>query len=103
MTEDMNTFENRVRRFDPEFRPSKFHQWWNKPRRKKHIPLLKTFVVCVVLYGALTTAKVVMEQELGAQGFDVRVAELSKGSDSQKIAAALLFRDPVMAYVNADL
>ena len=55
----------------------------------------------VFTYIALTAGKVVMEQELGTQGYDARVAQMAQGADTSRIAARLMFRDPVMEYVSA--
>ena len=98
-TEDKSTFDKRVGRIDPDFNPSALRRWWTKPRRKKRVPLARTSMVIVFCYCAMTVTKVVMEQELGPQGYDAKVARLSAGGDTSKIAAKLLWRDPVMAYV----
>ena len=98
-TEDRSTFDKRVGRIDPDFKPSAVRRWWTKPRRKKRVPLARTSMVLVFCYCAMTVTKVVMENELGPQGFDAKVARLSAGNDASKIAARLLWRDPVMEYV----
>jgi hypothetical protein len=101
MAEDMKTFEARIARVDPDFKPSLLHKWRTRPKRTRRTPFVKTGMVLVFAYCTLTATKVVMERELGSAGFDAKVAQLAKGPDTAKFAAKLLWRDPVMAYVGA--
>ncbi|WGI22826.1 hypothetical protein [Amylibacter sp. IMCC11727] len=98
-TEDLKTFEQRVHRVDPEFKPTKRYKLKKALAGKLRMPWLKIAMIAVFCYGTLTVAKVVMENELGPDGFDQRVANLAEGDDTAKIAAKLLWRDPVMAFV----
>jgi hypothetical protein len=99
MTQNLTTFEERVKRVDPDFKPTVWRKWQIRPRGKYRVPLARTSMVLLFCYCTLTITKIVMESQLGPQGFDAKVAQLSAGSDASKIAARLLWRDPVMAYV----
>lgn len=103
MAEDKNTFEQRVKRVDPDFKPSAWRKWRTRPRRKYSVPMLRTVMVLLFCYCTLTATKVMMENELGPQGFDAKVAKLAEGDDTSKIASRLLWRDPVMAYVQENI
>ena len=83
--------------------PSALRRWWTKPKAKKRVPMARLSMVLVFFYCAMTVTKVVMEQELGPNGYDAKVARLAAGSDTSKIAAKLLWRDPVMAYVQTKI
>ncbi len=63
------------------------------------MPWVQIAVMVVFVYGTLTVVKVVMENELGVEGFNQKVARLAGGDDESKIVAKLLWRDPVMAFV----
>ncbi|MEM6617770.1 MAG: hypothetical protein AAF631_00525 [Pseudomonadota bacterium] len=99
VTEDLKTFEKRVRRIDPDHNPTTFRRWWRRERRPATVPLRRSAFVLVFAYLLLTGVKVVMVQDLGAAGFDTRVATLAAGNDAERIAARLLFRDPLMTYL----
>lgn len=101
ITEDKKTFEKRLARVDPDFKPTLWRKWRRGPRRKIHIPFVKTALCMALLYGTMTVTKVVMVQELGQQGYDAKVAKLASGSDTSRVAAKLLWRDPVMSYVQS--
>ncbi|MBR9862289.1 MAG: hypothetical protein GYB24_02500 [Rhodobacteraceae bacterium] len=102
MTEDLKTFQKRIARFDPDFNPTIWRKWQRRPRRKIHIPLARTALCMVLLYGTVTVTKVVMIKELGPQGYEAKVAQLASGSDGSRIAAKLLRRDPVINYVEGN-
>ncbi|GGA14414.1 hypothetical protein [Neptunicoccus cionae] len=102
MTEDRKTFQKRVARVDPDFKPTLWRKWLQRPRRKVHIPLARTALCMAMFYGTVTVTKVVMIQELGPQGYEAKVAQLASGTDGSKIAAKLLGRDPVLAYVESN-
>ena len=101
--EDLKTFEARVRRVDPDFKPSAWRRWRTRERRKLVIPMRATSYVIVFAYVALTAVKVTMYSELGPDGYEAKVAALSSGTETSRIAAKLLFQDPVMAYVTTNL
>ncbi len=103
MVEDKKTFEKRVAKVDPDFKPSAWRKFRNRPRRKIRVPMAATSLALVLCYGTLTTTKVIMENELGPQGFDAKVSRLAQGDDTSRIAAKLLWRDPVMEYVQEKL
>ena len=103
MSEDLKTFEARVRRIDPDFNPTRWHRWRTRERRKLVIPMRGTAYVLVFAYVALTGVKVALEQELGRAGYDAQVERLASGGDTSRIAAKLLFRDPVLDYVTRQL
>lgn len=103
MSEDKKSFEDRVRRVDPDFKPSVWRRLRTRPRRKLVIPGRVAAYVLVFTYVSLTGVKVVMHQELGADGYQARVAELAAGDDAARIASRLLFRDPVMDYVTSQI
>lgn len=98
-TEDLKTFDQRIQRVDPDFKPTRRHKLKKALAGKLRMPWLKLGVVAMVLYCGMTVTKVVMENELGPDGFDQRVAQLADGDDPAKIASKLLWRDPVMAFV----
>jgi hypothetical protein len=98
-TEDHKTFDQRIQRVDPDFKPTKRHKIKKALAVKLRMPWKLIAVLVLFGYGTLTVTKVVMENELGPNGFDQKVARLASGDDSAKIAAKLLWRDPVMAFV----
>lgn len=97
--EDKKSFEKRLARVDPDFKPTLWRKWRRAPRRKIHIPFAKTALCMALFYGTMTATKVVMIQELGQQGYDAKVAQLAAGSDTSRVAAKLLWKDPVLTYV----
>jgi hypothetical protein len=98
-TEDLKSFDQRIQRVDSDFKSTKRHKMKRALAGKLRMPWIKVAMIAVFLYGTMTVSKVVMENELGPSGFDQRVAELADGDDPAKIAAKLLWRDPVMAFV----
>lgn len=98
-TEDLKTFDQRVQRVDPEFKPTKRYKMKKALAGKLRMPWMKVAVLSLFVYGTMTVTKVVMENELGPDGFDQKAASLAQGDDSAKIAAKLMWRDPVMAFV----
>ncbi len=98
-TEDHKTFDQRIQRVDPDFKPTRRHKLKRALAGKLRMPWLKVAMIALVLYGGMTITKVVMENELGPDGFDQKVAQLADGDDPAKIASKLLWRDPVMAFV----
>lgn len=102
MIEDRKTFEKRIARLDPDFKPTIWRKWQRRSRRKIHIPFARTALFMLMFYGTVTVTKVVMIQELGPQGYEAKVAQLATGPDASRIAAKLLGRDPVLAYVEGN-
>lgn len=98
-TEDLKTFDQRVQRVDPDFKPTKRHKLKKVLAGKLRMPWMKIGTIALVLYAGMTVTKVVMENELGPDGFDQKVAQLAQGDDSGKIASIFLWRDPVMEFV----
>lgn len=98
-TEDLSTFDKRVQRIDPDFKPTRGRRFKLFLARRVHMPWIQLAIVLLFVYGVLTVTKVVMENELGAEGFDQRVARMSDGDDAARFASKLLWRDPVMAFV----
>ena len=96
--EDKKTFDQRVDRVDPDFKPTKMRKF-RRISSKFRMPWRTLAGFAVLFYCAMTFTKVVMENELGPEGFDQKVAQLEQGDDGSKIAAKLLWRDPVMAFV----
>lgn len=99
MDESLKTFEKRVQRVDPDHNPSMWRKWKMRPRRRFVLPMRGTAYTIVFAYIALTGAKVIMQNDLGAEGYNTRVAEMAAGDETSRIAAKLMFRDPVMDYV----
>jgi hypothetical protein len=97
--ENLKSFDKRLQRVDPDFKPTKTHKLKRALSVNVRMPWMKVAVMAVFVYGTMTVVKVVMENELGVDGFDQKVARLADGDDGSKIAAKLLWRDPVMAFV----
>lgn len=97
--EDLKSFDQRIQRVDPDFKPTKRHKVKKALAGKLRMPWFKVALIATLAYGTMTVTKVVMENELGPDGFDQKVAQLADGDDPAKIAAKLLWRDPVMAFV----
>ena len=98
-SEDMKTFDQRVQRVDPDFKPTKRHKIGKALAIKLRMPWLKIALLVMFAYGTMTVTKVVMENELGPDGFDQKAVRLANGDDASKVAAKLMWRDPVMAFV----
>ncbi|MEM7439616.1 MAG: hypothetical protein AAF393_08455 [Pseudomonadota bacterium] len=103
MDENLKSFEKRLQRVDPDFKPTAWRRWRTRARRKTVIPMRGTAYTIVFAYVALTAVKVVMHQDLGAEGYATRVASMAQGDETSRIAAKLMFRDPVMNYVTEKL
>lgn len=103
MSENLKTFEDRVRRIDPDFKPTFWRRIRTRERRKLVIPMRGVAYVMVFAYVALTGVKVAMESELGPDGYAAQVEKLAAGNDTSRIASKLLFRDPVFDYVSRQL
>lgn len=101
--ENLKSFEQRVQRVDPDFKPTKRHKLKRALAIKLRMPWLKIAIMAFFVYGTMTVVKVVMENELGVEGFDQKVALLADGDDTSKIAAKLLWRDPVMTFVQEQM
>ena len=97
------TFESRVRKVDPDFKPSVWRRWRTRERRKLYLPMRATSYAIVFTYIALTAVKVTMERELGPGGYDARVAAMASGGETSRIASKLMFRDPIMTYVSKQI
>lgn len=103
MDENLKSFENRLRRVDPDFKPSVWRRMRVRPRRGVVVPGRVAAYAIVFVYIALTSVKVVMEHQLGPEGYDARVAQLAAGDETARIAARLMFRDPIMTYVSREI
>lgn len=95
---DKRAFEERLRRIDPDFQPSPLRRILHRPRRRIVIPMRAPAYALVFAYLVLTVVKLAMVQELGPEGFEARRAELAQGDPTARVAARLLFVDPVFAY-----
>lgn len=103
MTENIQSFEARIKRFDPDFKPTLWRRWRRRERQPLVVPARGAAYAIVFAYVVLTAVKLVMHQELGAQGYDARVVEMAGQGETGRVAAKLMFRDPIMDYVASRL
>ena len=101
MDQDINTFRDRL------YRIEKRDQKRNGTHRRITFGGVITYLfgrfafLLLCVYMGLTLAKIVMVNEIGEQGFQTRITELSGGDENAQIAARLLQRDSVMAFIES--
>lgn len=101
MDQDINTFRERLHKIEKRDRKRNgtFRRITFGGAVKYLFGRFALLVLCA--YMGLTLAKIVMVNEIGEQGFQTRIAELSGGDENAQIAARLLQRDPVMAFIES--
>ncbi len=99
MDKQMKAFNTRLKQID-KAENGGFFTRRNRERRALRLPLFRLLIFFALTYCALTAAKITMERDLGAQGYTARLAELSEGDESARIAAKLMQRDRFMGFLD---
>ncbi|MCP5088424.1 MAG: hypothetical protein GY952_16660 [Rhodobacteraceae bacterium] len=100
MNQDMKTFQKRVKTIEKAERGGFFRRR-DRGVRRGGLPIFKMLFFVALTYSALTAAKITLERDLGVQGYDARLVELSDGDEAAKIAAILMKRDRFMGFLKS--
>lgn len=102
--EDINTLRARLIEAEPTYQPK---VGLFGPKRSVATIMvsfgLRFVMVLGFAYLGLTTAKIVMVNELGRSGFEARLEELASGDLGARIASRLLQRDPLMVFIQQNI
>ncbi|MCP5071861.1 MAG: hypothetical protein GY947_01015 [Rhodobacteraceae bacterium] len=103
MSQDMKTFQKRLKFIEKSEKGGFFSRRDRGARRGGGLPMIRMLLFFALTYCALTAAKITMEKDLGVQGYNARLVELSSGDEAAKIAAILMKRDRFMGFVKGYL